>query len=495
MLTPDAAAAPDSSSQPPGPSAVQLAAQVRGGLSPLVTVGDALARAEARRDLNALISLSPHAQRQAQDVAARLAAGEALPLAGVPVVVKDNLNLQGTYTTCGSRMLEGYLSPYTATAVARLQAAGAVVIGKANMDEFAMGSSSETSAFGPVLNPWDSGRVPGGTSGGSAAVVAAGIVPISLGSDTGGSVRQPAAFTGVYGFKPTYGRVSRYGLVAHASSLDQIGPLAHSAADLALVMGIIAGHDPLDATSLEVPAPQLDGDLPSPLRVGVVRESLPGNTPGVQAALHHTLTALEGLGARVSEVSLPSTQYAVAAYYLISTPEASSNLARYDGMVYGLRGAGPDVGTAMSAARAQGLGNEVKRRILMGTYALSSGYYDAYYSKAMRVRQLIAQDFAHAFRQFDVLVTPTSPFPAFRFGERSQDPLAMYAADVDTVAVSLAGVPALSLPMGFETLDGQALPVGIQLIAPALADSLLLSLALRLEEVGAVVRRLAPPTS
>ncbi len=475
------------------PTASQLAAQIsRGELSPLSALASALERAEAGRSLNAVISLNQHAAEQAAQVATRLTSGELLPLAGVPVIIKDNLNLRGTCTTCGSRMLEGYVSPYTATAVARLMAAGAVIVGKANMDEFAMGSSSETSAYGPVLNPWDHSRVPGGTSGGSAAVVASGIVPLSLGSDTGGSVRQPASFTGIYGFKPTYGRVSRYGLVAHASSLDQIGPFARSAADLALVMGVMAGHDPLDATSLSAPVTFGEPEpLPRPLKVGVISESLHGNTPGVQAALAHMLAALQELGASVQEVSLPSTRYAVAAYYLISTPEASSNLARYDGVAYGIRAEAGDVAASMSAARARGFGAEVKRRILMGTYALSSGYYDAYYSKAMRARQLIAQDFDRAFETFDVLLTPTSPFPAFRHGERSNDPLAMYAADVDTVAVSLAGVPALSLPMGFEEVDGKALPVGIQLIAPALADARLLTLAAALEALGAVALR--PP--
>ena len=494
MSTPDAPFTPPQPSSPLPPTATSLALQItRGELSPQQALHSALERAEAARSLNALISLNPHAEQQAAQVAERLEAGETLPLAGVPVVIKDNLNLRGTFTTCGSRMLEGYLSPYTATAVERLIAAGAVILGKANMDEFAMGSSSETSAYGPTLNPWDHGRVPGGTSGVSAALVSAGVVPLSLGSDTGGSVRQPASFTGVYGFKPTYGRVSRYGLVAHASSLDQIGPFAHSAADLALVMGVIAGHDPLDATSLKAstdfrPTPS----RPTPLRIGVVTESLQGNTPGVQAALGRMLSALEALGGSVEEVSLPSTGYAVAAYYLISTPEASSNLARYDGMAYGMRAAVPEVGASMSAARARGFGPEVKRRILMGTYALSSGYYDAYYSKAMKVRQLIAQDFARAFERFDFLVTPTSPFPAFRFGERSGDPLAMYAADVDTVAVSLAGIPALSLPMGFEEVDGNLLPVGIQLIAPALADERLIALAAALEVQGAV-QMCSPP--
>ncbi len=478
-------------------TATQLVARIKSGeTSPLATLQAALSRAEAARPLNALISLNPQAEEQAGQVAVRLAAGEVLPLAGVPVVIKDNLNLAGTYTTCGSRMLEHYLSPYTATAVQRLTAAGAVIVGKANMDEFAMGSSSETSAFGPALNPWDMQRVPGGTSGGSAVVVAAGVVPLSLGSDTGGSVRQPAAFTGVYGFKPTYGRVSRFGLVAHASSLDQIGPFARSAADLALLMGVMAGHDPLDATSLDVPVTFGEPSaLPTPLRVGVVTESLQGNTPGVEAALARMLEALEGLGAQVQRVSLPSTAYAVAAYYLISTPEASSNLARYDGMAYGTRAQGADVNTSMGAARAQGFGPEVKRRILMGTYALSSGYYDAYYSKAMKVRQLIADDFTRAFTQVDVLVLPTSPFPAFRFGERSGDPLAMYAADVDTVAVSLAGVPALSVPMGFEERDGKSLPLGVQLVGPALSDERLIALAAALEESGAVQLKVPTPAN
>jgi len=480
-----------SQSSPVQSSAARLAEQVsRGEVTPQQALASAVERAEAQRSLNALISFNPLAQEQAQQVAARMEAGESLPLAGVPVVIKDNLNLRGTATTCGSRMLQAYVSPYTATSVQRLLAAGAVVVGKANMDEFAMGSSTETSAFGPTLNPWDTGRVPGGTSGGSAVSVAAGFVPISLGSDTGGSVRQPAAFTGVYGFKPTYGRVSRYGLVAHASSLDQVGPFARSAADLALVMDVIAGHDPLDATSLDAPTgfrDALRAGLPErPLRVGVVTQSLDGNTPGVLAALERMRAALAGLGAQVEEVSLPGTEYAVAAYYLISTPEASSNLARYDGMAYGARAAAGDVNASMAAARAAGFGPEVKRRILMGTYALSSGYYDAYYSKAMRVRQLISQEFASAFERFDVLVTPTSPFPAFRFGERSGDPLAMYAADVDTVAISLAGVPALSVPMGTETVDGVALPVGIQLIAPTLQDARLITLAAALEARGDV---------
>lgn len=471
-----------------------MAEQVRRGeLTPQQTVQQALARAQEVQHLGALLSVNEQAQAQAEQVSARLQAGESLPLAGVPVVIKDNLNLRGTRTTCGSRILEGYVSPYTATAVQRLQDAGAVVIGKANMDEFAMGSSTENSAYGPTRNPWDESRVPGGSSGGSAVAVASGIVPVSLGSDTGGSVRQPAAFTGIYGLKPTYGRVSRYGLVAYASSLDQIGPFATSAADLSLVMGVIAGHDPLDSTSLEHPFQAEVSPLFARLRVGVIREALAGNTPGVEAALQHTLAALQELGADIAEVSLPTLEHAIAAYYLIATPEASSNLARYDGMVYGQRPAGvTEVNRAMGEARAAGFGPEVKRRILMGTYALSSGYYDAYYSKAMRVRRLIATEFADAFQQFDVLISPTSPFPAFRFGERSGDPLAMYAADADTVAVNLAGVPALSLPMGHEEQDGRRLPVGIQLIAPALQDERLLMVATALEAVGAVRHEQAP---
>ena len=476
-------------------SASQLAAAVQGGQDPADAVREARQRAVSDSH-NALISVlcAEHVNAQVEAVSRRLQAGAHLPLAGVPTVIKDNLNLIGTPTTCGSRMLANYVSPYTATAVTRLQRAGAVVIGKANMDEFAMGSSTETSAYGPVHNPWDTARVPGGTSGGSAAAVASGMVPLSLGSDTGGSVRQPAGFTGVYGFKPTYGRVSRYGLVAHASSLDQIGPMATSARDLALMLDAVSGHDPYDATSLSAEPDFVSalGQDVRGLRVGVIKEALSGNTPGVEAALNRTLDALRQLGATVSEISLPTLHHAVAAYYLISTPEASSNLARYDGMVYGTRAEASDVNASMGRARAEGFGAEVKRRILIGTYALSSGYYDAYYSKAMKVRRLIADDFNRAFEQFDVLVTPTSPFPAFKRGEKVSDPVAMYAADVDTVGVSLAGLPAISVPVGFETLEGKALPVGVQFIAPALEDARLIRVADALERSGAVKVELAP---
>ncbi|WP_288482434.1 Asp-tRNA(Asn)/Glu-tRNA(Gln) amidotransferase subunit GatA [uncultured Deinococcus sp.] len=471
------------------PSASALARAVtRGETTPHRLLEEAQARAEAARDLNALVSLNPRAAEQAEAAQRRVQSGEALPLAGVPVIVKDNINVTGTATTCGSRILANYVSPYTATAAQRLLDAGAVIVGKANMDEFAMGSSTESSASGPTLNPWDQGRVPGGSSGGSAVAVAAGLTPVSLGSDTGGSVRQPAALTGVYGLKPTYGRVSRYGLVAYASSLDQIGPFARSAEDLALLMNVVAGYDPRDATSLEAP-PAFRAGTPDDLRglrVGVICESLGGNTPGVEAALNATLEALRGAGAAVGEVSLPSLQHAVAAYYLIAMPEASSNLARFDGMVYGARSAAPDLTGSMTLTREQGFGREVQRRIMIGTYALSSGYYDAYYSKAMRVRRLISDEFTAAFGGYDVLVTPTSPFPAFRRGEKTSDPLAMYAADVDTVAVNLAGLPALSVPAGFETVDGVRLPVGVQFIAPALHDERLVALAGGLEGLEAV---------
>ena len=457
-------------------------------------IQEALGRAQAAGDLNALVSLNDHAAEQAAEVQQKVEAGEALALAGLPIVIKDNINLSGTRTTCGSRILGNYVSPYTATAAQKLLDAGAVVIGKANMDEFAMGSSTESSASGPTLNPWDQARVPGGSSGGSAVVVAANITSVALGSDTGGSVRQPAALTGVYGLKPTYGRVSRYGLVAYASSLDQIGPFARTAQDLALLMNVIAGHDPLDATSLQAPPQFRAGtpdDLPG-LRVGVIRESLQGNTPGVEQALQDTIDALRTAGATVGEVSIPELKYAIAAYYLIAMPEASSNLARYDGMVYGQRVRGSDLLESMTLTREQGFGREVQRRIMIGTYALSSGYYDAYYSKAMKVRRLIADEFSAAFRQYDVLLTPTSPFPAFRRGEKTSDPLAMYAADVDTVAINLAGLPALSVPAGFEVVDGVRLPVGVQFIAPALQDERLVALAGGLEGVGAVKMEVAP---
>lgn len=465
-------------------TAAEIAQKIRAGELSAVEVAQSTLQTirEKDPDIQAFLSLTGELalEKAAQiDEAVRLGSPVG-PLAGVPVAIKDNMNLKGTTTTCASRILENYVSPYTATVVDRLLSAGAIPVGKVNMDEFAMGSSTENSALKRTVNPWDHDRVPGGSSGGSAAAVSAGFTPISLGSDTGGSVRLPGAFTGTLALKPTYGRMSRFGLVAFASSLDQIGPFALSTRDLALVMDATSGRDPLDSTSLDVKpdfVSALGQDIKG-MRFAYIKESLgAGNTPGVQAALDRTREVLESLGATFSEVSLPTLEYGIAAYYLICTSEASSNLARYDGMVYSSRVAAEEFNTSMSRTRGEHFGHEVKRRILMGTYALSSGYYDAFYSKAMKVRKLIAQDFQRAFQDFDVLVTPTSPFPAFKFGEKSSDPVAMYQSDVDTVSINLAGVPAITVPAGFETVDGKDLPIGIQFIAPALKDERLISVS------------------
>jgi aspartyl-tRNA(Asn)/glutamyl-tRNA(Gln) amidotransferase subunit A len=466
-------------------TALQLAARVgRGQLGPAEPAAQSLARIRASDDrLHAFLSLREDAPERASRLGRSAFLG--LPLAGVPVAIKDNLNLVGTVTSCGSRMLANYRSPYTATVVERLERAGAVVVGKTNLDEFAMGSSTENSAFGATRNPWDLGRVPGGSSGGSAAAVAGGQVPLALGSDTGGSVRLPAAFCGVLGFKPTYGRLSRYGLVAFASSLDQVGVLARSSADLAAALDVMCGIDPLDSTSIDHP-PSFTAALDlgiSGLRVGWIRQALRGNHPAVERAMATVQQVLEAGGARFGEADLPTLEAAVPAYYLIADSEASSNLARYDGMLYGLRSGGSDYSAVMAESRAEGFGQEVKRRVLMGTYALSSGYYDAYYSKAMRVRRLIARDFAAAFGAYDLLLCPTAAEPAFPIGERSADPLAMYRTDVYTVGISLAGLPALSLPAGYAQVDGKQLPVGIQLIAPALRDELILAVSQHFERV------------
>jgi aspartyl-tRNA(Asn)/glutamyl-tRNA(Gln) amidotransferase subunit A len=423
-----------------------------------------------------------------------LASGAAAPpLAGVPLAVKDVLHVEGLPTTCGSRILEGYRPPFAATAVARLEAAGAVVLGKTNMDEFAMGSSTERSAYRPTRNPWDNGRVPGGSSGGSAAAVAARLAPLALGTDTGGSIRQPAAFCGVAGLKPTWGRVSRYGLVAFASSLDQAGPLARTVEDVALACSALFGRDPLDATSADEPlpdfAPALRGDAAG-LRVGVPRAFL---AEGVEAEtmdrFRESLDALAGAGASLVDVPLPHLPHAIAAYYLVATAEASSNLARYDGVRYGRRAPGAnDLPALYGRTRDLGFGPEVKRRIVLGTFALSSGYYDAYYLRAQKVRTLIRRDFDAAFAACDVIATPTTPTPAFRLGEKTDDPLQMYLADIFTVPANLAGLPALSLPCG---LAG-GLPVGLQLTARAFDEATLL-------RAGAVYQRvtrhheLAPP--
>jgi aspartyl-tRNA(Asn)/glutamyl-tRNA(Gln) amidotransferase subunit A len=409
--------------------------------------------------------LPERALARARAVDAAVASGQDLALAGVPLAVKDVLNLAGEPTTCGSRILEGYRSPFTATAVERLEAAGAIVVGKTNMDEFAMGSSNENSAFRPVLNPWDAERVPGGSSGGSAAAVAAGLAALSLGSDTGGSIRQPAALCGVVGLKPTYGRVSRWGLVAFASSLDQVGPFARSVADVSLAAGLLFGQDPRDATSAERPVPDLAAALdggPAGLRIGVPWGFLEkGVDEGVLAAFRESVRTLQGAGAQIVDVSLPYLPHAIATYYLVATAEASSNLARYDGVRYGQRAAGAnDLRGMYGETRDHGFGPEVKRRIILGTFVLSSGYYDAYYLRAQKVRTLIRSDFERAFQDCDLMATPTSPTPAFRLGEKTGDPLQMYLADIFTVPANLAGIPGLSVPGGF----AGHLPVGLQLL-------------------------------
>jgi len=427
------------------------------------------------------------ALRAADGVDERRTAGEDLPpLAGVPVALKDNLVTAGLRTTCGSRILEGFVPPYDATVVRRLREAGAVVVGKTNMDEFAMGSSCENSAFFATRNPWNTERVPGGSSGGSAASVAARQVPLSLGSDTGGSVRQPASFCGIVGVKPTYGRVSRYGLVAFASSLDQIGPLARSVSDAALLLSVISGHDPLDSTSVDEPVADYRRGLfegVTGLRIGVPREYVgEGTEPAVSDALSRMIECLEKEGARLEECSLPHTEYALSTYYLIAPAEASSNLARYDGVRYGFRASDTDGDLVhmYEQTRGEGFGPEVRRRIMLGTYALSAGYYDAYYLKALKVRRLIKQDFDRAFERYDLLLTPTAPTVAFELDARTADPLSMYMSDVCTIPANLAGIAAVSVPGGY--VDG--LPIGLQLVAPPFGEQLMLRAAAVVEQYG-----------
>ena len=448
---------------------------------------DALERAEALdARLHAFLELTPERARACADrIDGDVAAGRPVgPLAGVPLAVKDNICTSFGRTTCGSQMLGDYRSPYEATVVQRVEAAGAIIIGKTNLDEFGMGSSTENSAFGPTRNPWSAGHVPGGSSGGSAAAVAARITPLALGSDTGGSVRQPAALCGVVGLKPTYGRVSRYGLVAYGSSLEQIGPLATSVQDAALLLGVIAGHDPRDSTSVERPVePYLAGlsdealrRRVAGLRIGIPREYFgAGLDAEVRSAVDAAIAVYRHLGVRTVDVSLPHTSCCVAVYYLIATAECSSNLARFDGVRYGHRAAqAADICELYGASRAAGLGPEVKRRIMLGTFVLSAGYYDAYYHKALQVRQLIRRDFEQAFALADVLAGPATPTPAFRLGEKLDDPLQMYLADVYTIGASLAGVPALSIPCGFSRDN---LPIGLQLIAPPFGEMALLQTA------------------
>ncbi len=442
----------------------------------------ALARIAATEPaLHSFITVTPElARTQARAADARLAAGAARgPLDGIPLAIKDIINTKGVRTTAGSRILEHFISPYDATVTRRLFEAGAVCVGKANCDEFAMGSSNENSAYGGARNPWDTSRVPGGSSGGSAAAVAARQCLGALGTDTGGSIRQPAALCGVVGLKPTYGRVSRYGVIAYASSLDQVGPMAGTVRDCAHLLDAIAGHDPLDSTSAPRPAPPtvaaLDGGVRG-LRIGLPREYfVAGLAAPVADAVRAAVTQLVALGASVEDVSLPHTPYAVAAYYMVATAEASSNLARYDGTRYGLRvDRGQGLLDMYQQTRAAGFGPEVKRRIMLGTYALSAGYYDAFYLKGQQVRTLLRQDFARAFERCDVLVTPTAPTTAFAIGEKTADPLAMYLSDIFTISVNLAGLPALSMPCGF---DATGLPIGVQLIGQPFDEPRLLQAA------------------
>ncbi|MCS6886413.1 MAG: Asp-tRNA(Asn)/Glu-tRNA(Gln) amidotransferase subunit GatA [Acidobacteriota bacterium] len=429
--------------------------------------------------LNVYITVTyEQAIERARELDAQLSTGyKPTGLYGVPVAIKDNICTKGIRTTCASRILENFVPPYSATAVEKLHAAGAVILGKTNCDEFAMGSSNENSAFGPVRNPWDLSRVPGGSSGGSAAAVAADLCVVALGSDTGGSVREPASFCGVVGLKPTYGRVSRYGLVAYGSSLDQIGPIAKTTADVARTLQVIAGWDEHDATSANLPIDDylaaLNSDVQS-LRLGVPKEAFGvGLAPEVKRAVETAIANFETMGASLVEVTLPHLEYAIADYYIIATAEASANLARFDGVRYGYRAEGVETLAEMyQKTRDLGFGAEVKRRIMLGTYVLSSGYYDAYYLKAQKVRTLLEQDFRNAFTACDLIVTPTAPTPAFKLGEKISDPLEMYLADIYTVTINLAGLPAVSFPCGFSS-DG--LPIGCQLIAPHFQEARLLA--------------------
>ena len=482
-----------------------------------VATGDLSAVEAARAYLDAIASEDErigaynevHADRaleRAAAVDAARQAGQALgPLAGVPVAVKDNLCTTFGRTTCSSKYLADFRSPYTATAVEKIEAAGAVILGKTNMDEFAMGSSTENSGFGPTRNPWDTSRVPGGSSGGSASAVSARLCAAALGSDTGGSIRQPASFCGVAGLKPTYGRVSRYGLVAFGSSLDQIGPLTRDASDAALFTRVIAGHDPRDSTSLPADVPDYAASVDRPIdgpRIGLPKEFFTEALGGeVRRAVEAAVAALGDAGAEIVEVSLPHSRidtdaegnlssYAVACYYIVCMAEASSNLARYDGVHYGHRTERKvaDIVELYSRSRAESLGAEVKRRIMLGTYALSSGYYDAYYNKALKVRRLIAGDFAAAFDRCDALACPTSPTPAFRLGEKTDDPLEMYLTDIYTNSLNLAGLPGISIPVG---LSADGLPIGMQIIGPALSEETVLRTA-RMTEEATGMRRLRP---
>src|ERR1700704_1991359 len=445
-------------------------------------------RIEARDpELNAYLTLSKdRALAQADRVDALIAGGKPLPpLAGVPVAIKDVISTHGVRTTCGSKILENYVPPYDATAVQRLEAAGAVILGKTNCDEFAMGSSNETSAYGPVRNPEAADRVPGGSSGGSAAAVAAGLAVASLGTDTGGSIRQPGSFCGIPAMMPSYGRVSRYGLIAFASSLDRIGPFATNVKDVAAVLGVIAGRDPHDATSTTAAVPDYQKEITKPvkgLRLGVPKEYFgEGMDPAVRQKIEAGLEIYRKLGCELVDIRMPHSDYAIATYYIIATAEASSNLARYDGVRFGLRVDSDSLLAMYRKTRGAGFGDEVKRRIVLGTYVLSAGYYDAYYLKGQKVRALIAKDFRNAFTKVDAILTPTSPVPPFRLGERTDDPLQMHLADIYTVTGSLAGVPGISVPCG--KIEGK-LPVGLQIFGPAFGEARVLQLAHAFEQAG-----------
>jgi len=469
-------------------SAFDLAALVRSGEYSAVAAADTAFGSIKERDdeIHAFLHLTKRrAQAQAAAVDQAVADGkDPGPLAGVPIAIKDNMCTKGEPTTCSSKILEGWRPPYDATVVDRLEAAGAVIVGKTNLDEFAMGSSTENSAFGPTRNPHDTSRVPGGSSGGSAAAVGADFVPLSLGSDTGGSIRQPAALCGVVGLKPSYGAVSRYGLIAFASSLDQIGPFAHNVTDAALCFDVISGHDPKDATSIPTPlTPTLPtlNDGVAGMRIGIIDELMgEGIDDDVIARTNQAAEALTAAGAIVERVSIPATIYGLAAYYLIAPAEASSNLARFDGVRYGQRVDGANVAAMNVATRSAGFGDEVKRRIMLGTYALSSGYYDAYYGKAQRVRTLIANEFATAYESFDLLMSPTSPSTAFELGAKS-DPMALYMCDVCTIPSNLAGHPAMSVPFG---VGDDGLPVGVQILAPMVEEARMFRAAKALEDAA-----------
>jgi aspartyl-tRNA(Asn)/glutamyl-tRNA(Gln) amidotransferase subunit A len=464
------------------------AALERRKISARELTADFYARIEKRNPgLNAFLTLFPtRAYAQADRLDAAIARKETLPqLAGVPMGIKDVISTRGVRTTCGSRILENYIPPYDACAVERLERTGAILLGKTNCDEFAMGSSNENSAYGPVRNPIAPDRVPGGSSGGSAAAVAAGLAVAALGTDTGGSIRQPGALCGIPDMMPSYGRVSRYGLIAFASSLDRIGPFTTSVRDTAAVLAVIAGRDPNDSTSAAAPVPDYMAEIEKPvkgLRIGIPQEYFAeGMDPAVRNKVEAGIQLLKTLGCQLIELHMPHTDYAISTYYIIATAEASSNLARYDGVRYGLRVPGATLIDMYKKTRGRGFGAEVKRRIMLGTYALSAGYYDAYYLKAQKVRALIARDFRESFTRVDAIITPTSPVPAFRLGERTADPLQMYLADIYTVTGSLAGVPGISVPCG-KTPEG--LPVGLQILAPQFAETRVLQLAYSFEKAG-----------